>query len=80
MFLSSFQALSEVGSNITIIKLAELDKNITFSMSRIVPNQFKNKLKLKFVFELVPDNSRHRKCDILVKLGELGDNDAGAYL
>ena len=35
---------------------------------------------LKFVFELVRDNSRHRKCDILVKLGELDDNDAGAYL
>ena len=66
--------------SITIIKLAELDKNITFSMSRIVANQFKNKLKLKFVFELVRDNSRRRKYDILVKLGELDDNDAGACI
>ena len=49
-------------------------------MSRIVANQFKNKLKLKFVFELVRDNSRRRKYDILVKLGELDDNDAGAYI
>ena len=60
---------------ITIIKLAELDKNIKFSKSRIVGNQLKNNLKLKLVFELVPDNSRHRKYDILVKLSELDDSD-----
>ena len=75
-FFSCFYAFSEVGSRIIIIKLAELDKNIIFSTSRIVANQFKNKLKFKFVFELVRDNSRHRKCDILVKLGELDDSDA----
>ena len=79
-FLAVSRHFQRLALSITIIKLAELDKNITFSMSRIVANQFKNKLKLKFVFELVRDNSRRRKYDILVKLGELDDNDAGACI